>query len=146
MRTSSMQPSTIRIPAPAAGDSSDVTEALELARTYWEGGHHGEAIRWVRRAVEAADEGGDTARVVVLARAVADLGTASAPPPARSTRPAGEHRRRVFVKTSARDPNLLVVRPLAEGQHAPLGTREAFLVMAAPEDAETADSIRSKAR
>jgi hypothetical protein len=35
----------------------------------------------------------------------------------------------VSVKTSVRDPSLLVVRPLGEGQSPPAGTREAFLVM-----------------
>ena len=37
---------------------------------------------------------------------------------------------RVSVKVSVRDPNLLVVRPLPEGQPLPPGTREALLVMA----------------
>jgi len=36
---------------------------------------------------------------------------------------------RVSVKASVRDPNLLVARPLAEGQALPAGTREALLVM-----------------
>jgi hypothetical protein len=47
----------------------------------------------------------------------------------------------VSVKTSVRDPDLLVVRPLAEGQPPPPGTREAFLVMVEP----AADAGRSKA-
>ena len=38
-------------------------------------------------------------------------------------------RRRVSVKVSARDPDLLVVRPLADGEAAPAGAHEAFLVM-----------------
>jgi hypothetical protein len=50
----------------------------------------------------------------------------------------------VSVKISVRDPSLLVVRPLAEGQSPPPGTREAFLVMADNDDA--ADPGRSKAR
>jgi hypothetical protein len=40
-----------------------------------------------------------------------------------------ELRLHVSVKTSVRDPNLLIVRPLAEGQRPPPGTREAFLVL-----------------
>jgi hypothetical protein len=205
-----MNAPTVRIPAPTAGDSSAVTHALELACALWDKGNHGDAIRWVRHAIEAADEAGDVARVAVLARAVADLGAASAPaappsrrPPPASIRPTapppstryvpppisvrppplpgkpasppsgtmprtppppalrpppprrsgpptpsapshGELRRRVSVKTSVRDPSLLVVRPLAEGQSAPPGTREAFLIMA--EDADAADPGRSKPR
>jgi hypothetical protein len=42
---------------------------------------------------------------------------------------------RVSVKTSVRDPKLLVLRPLADGEAAPVGTREGFLVLA--------DSLRS---
>jgi hypothetical protein len=38
----------------------------------------------------------------------------------------------VSVRTSARDPALLVVRHLAEGEPAPPGTHEAFLVMTEP--------------
>jgi len=36
---------------------------------------------------------------------------------------------RVSVKASARDPGLLIARPLAEGQAAPAGAREALLVL-----------------
>jgi hypothetical protein len=39
-------------------------------------------------------------------------------------------RLRVSVKVSVRDPNLLVVRPLPDGQPLPPGTREAMLVLA----------------
>ena len=39
-------------------------------------------------------------------------------------------RMRVSVRTSARDPALMVLRPLADGQTAPPGTREGFLVLA----------------
>lgn len=56
------------------------------------------------------------------------------PPPAKAIESAppaapSEVRRRVSVKVSARDPNLLVVRPLDDGEPAPAGTSEAFLVM-----------------
>ncbi len=36
---------------------------------------------------------------------------------------------RVSVKTSARDPGLIIARPLADGQAPPPGTREALLVL-----------------
>lgn len=154
------------LPAPADGDPFAVKHALEVARSLWDCGEHRQAIVWVRRAVEAADQAGDASRVAMLARAVAEMGGApstlppppSVPPPMRSTvppplpsralpkprllppppppralesgpPPPSEVRRRVSVKTSVRDPDLLVVRPLADGEAAPAGTREAFLVM-----------------
>jgi hypothetical protein len=42
---------------------------------------------------------------------------------------------RVSFKTSARDANLIVARPLAEGQELPPGTREALLVLVDPGEA-----------
>ena len=51
-------------------------------------------------------------------------GTSAAPPQRGQT---SELRLHVSVRTSVRDPNLLIVRPLAEGQRPPPGTREAFL-------------------
>jgi hypothetical protein len=51
-------------------------------------------------------------------------------PPLSSSAPAPQARLRVSVRTSVRDPALLVVRPLPGGQSPPPGTREAFLVMA----------------
>lgn len=189
---------SLQIPAPDVGDSPAVKEALELARSFWALGDHRQAIAWVRRAVEGADEKGDASRVATLARAVADLGTSSTrpppprstvppplrasppaksalppPPPPRSTTPpplpstmlpkprvlplrappqaldsvapSSEVRRRVSVKISARDPGLLVVRPLAEGEPVPAGTREAFLVMVDPPAGAAAGSSRGSA-
>ena len=46
--------------------------------------------------------------------------------------PAARGQVRVFVKTSARDKALYIVRPLESGKRPPLGTREALLVF--PED------------
>jgi hypothetical protein len=46
---------------------------------------------------------------------------------------------RVFVKTSARDPNLLIARPLVAGQPVPLGTREAVLLLAGLDEVSAAD-------
>ena len=43
--------------------------------------------------------------------------------------PGQETRIRVSVKLSVRDPNLVLARPLREGEAAPPGTREAFLVL-----------------
>jgi hypothetical protein len=72
---------------------------------------------------------------------------ASRPPPAPPVSPASrappvssavaapeawihDVRMRVSVKTSVRDPRLLLIRPLADGQAAPAGTREGFLLLA----------------
>jgi hypothetical protein len=49
------------------------------------------------------------------------------------------------VKVSVRDPDLLVVRPLADGESAPAGTREAFLIMVdRPAGAATGSGDRPK--
>jgi hypothetical protein len=53
-----------------------------------------------------------------------------APPKATEPVPAdkvGERRLRVSVRFSVRDPQLFVVRPLADGAVAPAGTQEAVL-------------------
>jgi hypothetical protein len=173
-----------RVPASVTGDSSDVAVALEVASALWAKGDHEEAIRWLRRAVEAAGEAGDAARAANLALAAGDLdtalaarqdaGTQSAPavpvPASGSTAPPGsddravstspsdapwtgedalrvppplapagaswptavrdrDARTRVSVKISVRDPNLLLLRRLADGQVPPTGTREGFLVL-----------------
>jgi hypothetical protein len=238
---------TIRVPAAVAGDPSDVSTALEVAGALWEKGSREDAIRWVKRAVEAASGAGVEARAEALSAAVLELeraaerpseaaspasiddaevepatsapeipgapaipaaatpSVASAPPPvpsatpsAPSAPPAPSHstskpppvpaaahatsasrpparppsvaarapstpagapsarprvgaapgapaavaaplpppvklpvgqRIRVSVKTSVRDPGLLVVRPLAEGRPLPPGTREGTLVL-----------------
>jgi len=195
-----MNAPSLRLPAPVAGDSASVKDALDAARTFWDRGDRRQAIACVKLALEVADEAGDSSRVATLARAVADLGTASTPPPlpppsmrprpvstvppppasgplprTSSTLPppplpsrpvpkpqvlplpapprsfeskpsATEVYRRVSVKVSVRDPKVLVVRPLAEGESAPAGTHEAFLVMSGVPDAAAAESGRSKVR
>jgi hypothetical protein len=54
----------------------------------------------------------------------------SAPRLASATKKSAEDRMRVCVRMSVRDGSLLVVRPLADGETPPAGTREAWLVMA----------------
>jgi hypothetical protein len=71
------------------------------------------------------------------------------PPPPQSVQSApapGEVRRRVYVKVSVRDPDLLVVRPLADGESAPAGTREAFLIVVGAPVGATADSSGGRAQ
>jgi hypothetical protein len=48
--------------------------------------------------------------------------------------PVWQSKLRVSVKASARDPNLLVVRPLPEGQRPPPGTHVAHLVLVEGEE------------
>ena len=166
-----MNAPSLQIPDPADGDSFVVKHALEVARSLWDCGEQRQAVVWVRRAAEAAGDGGDASRLATLARAAADLGApATSPPPSSRSAPPPlpkssvppplpsrappkprlmpvpppappplksiersptpiEVRRRVSVKVSVRDPDLIVVRPLADGEAAPAGTREAFLVM-----------------
>lgn len=81
---------TGRIPPPHPSDSGDVTEALNVASTLWRTGNCHDAIRWVRRAAQAADEAGDTPRMNALARASAELEeslAATPPAPVRSSVP-----------------------------------------------------------
>jgi len=168
-----MNGAMLRIPAGEAGDSGDVAVALEVAGALWEKGDNDEAIRWLKRAVDAASEAGEAARAASLRQASAELeaslerrreaatrstpvtappilsdaptnGGASRPPPVAPVSPfapvsdsvaapaAWGHdvRMRVSVKTSVRDPRLLLIRPLADGQVPPTGTREGFLVLA----------------
>jgi len=73
-----------RVPAALADDSSNVSEALEVARALWAKGDRKDAIRWVRRAAEAAADAGQISRLATLARSAAELEEASVPPPAAS--------------------------------------------------------------
>ncbi len=143
----------LRVPASVTGDSSDVAVALEVATALWEKGDSDEAIRWLRRAAEAAGEAGDAPRAAGLARAAEELASSAAAhggaptdeasiPPQSVERAAGprEHgapasmtsgvRLRVSVKTSVRDPGLLLLRALPDGQAPPAGTKEGFLIVA----------------
>ena len=77
----------LEFPAAEADDAEDVAWQLQTAGTMWARGDHHEAIRWLRRAAEAASDAGADLRSVKLARAAADLTTAleippSMPPPA----------------------------------------------------------------
>lgn len=197
-------------PTPSPEDSDDVELALETAGALWNKGDRPEALRWVRRAAEAAEQAGDDRRALELARRAAELDAAPEPvpapepaieqpkaeepaveepvveeearaeappttvapppsvtsPPAKPSvpvasvapearvsqpppkpserasvtpvqpqRPPETSRRepvRVYVKTSARDQSLLIVRPLEAGRRAPFGTREAMLVFEEP--------------
>jgi len=86
-----MNPS-LKFPDPLPDDPEDVAWTLQTAGAMWGRGDHHEAVRWLRRAAEAAGESGNDLRAVTLARAAADLTTAlslppSVPPPPPSAPP-----------------------------------------------------------
>jgi hypothetical protein len=79
-----------QVPVPLPDDAGEVTEALDVASSLWKAGNRQDAIRWVRRAAQAADDAGDSQRMSALARVSADLEesltaalpvASSAPPP-----------------------------------------------------------------
>jgi hypothetical protein len=71
---------------------------------------------------------------------VQPIRSAHEPTPSPQAEQPGQKRVRVSVRTSVRDSDLLVVRPLAEGEAAPAGTREAYLVMS---DVVAVDPVRA---
>jgi hypothetical protein len=66
-------------------DPEAVAVAIETARALFRTGDRHDALRWLRRAAERAEEAGDDTRAVKLARSAADLSTElqSTPPPSR---------------------------------------------------------------
>jgi len=68
------------IPNTQPNDSEAVSTALETAEALWNRGDPGEALRWLRRAAEAAGDSGDDMRAVALAKAVAELNTSGDKP------------------------------------------------------------------
>ena len=64
-------------------DPEAVAVAIQTARALFHTGDRLDALRWLRRAAERADEAGDDTRAVNLARSAADLSTElqSKPPP-----------------------------------------------------------------
>lgn len=72
-----------KFPAPEPGDPEDVVSALDTARVLFASGETQEAVRWIRKAADAAEQGGNDMRALTLARAAADLSSAApAPSPA----------------------------------------------------------------
>jgi len=61
------------VPEPKPEDLEDVSWALSTAEAMWARGDHNDAIKWVRRAAEAASEAEDDRRSLELAKAAADL-------------------------------------------------------------------------
>jgi tetratricopeptide (TPR) repeat protein len=95
-------------PQPDPSDSEEVVMALERARAHEAQGALREAARWLRSAADRAERGGNDERVLVFARAAADLtnNTGSTPPPdaATSSPPASTVRKRGSVRPPAPKP------------------------------------------
>src|SRR5882724_1551233 len=80
-----MSDSLPNLPEVEARDPEAVAVAIETARALFRTGDRMDALRWLRRAAERAEEAGDDIRAVNLARSAADLSTElqSTPPPSR---------------------------------------------------------------
>jgi len=81
-----MSDSSPDLPEVEPRDPEAVAIAIETARALLRTGDRQDALRWLRRAAERAEEAGDDARAVKLARSAADLSTAlqtMPPPPSR---------------------------------------------------------------
>lgn len=75
------------VPKPLGTDEEDVAWALATAEAMWARGDRADAVKWIRKAAEAASEADDILRAADLASAAADLANSldpalSAPPPA----------------------------------------------------------------
>lgn len=80
-----MSDSSPDLPEVEPHDPEPVAVAIETARALFRTGDRLDALRWLRRAAERAEEAGDDLRAVTLARRAADLSTElqSVPPPSR---------------------------------------------------------------
>ena len=87
---------SLDLPEVEPRDPEPVAVAIETARALFRTGERLDALRWLRRAAERAEEAGDDVRSVSLARSAADLSTelqsvlppvASAPPSVASAPP-----------------------------------------------------------
>lgn len=80
--------SGLEFPTASDGDSGRLALVLQTANAFWKRGDQAEALRWVRRAVESAEEEGNDLRALALARAAAEIrdrtGITSIPASARS--------------------------------------------------------------
>src|SRR5258706_13528526 len=79
-----MSDSFLDLPEVEPRDPETVAVAIQTARALFRTGDRLDALRWLRRAAERAEEAGDDTRAVKLARSAADLSTElqSTPPPA----------------------------------------------------------------
>jgi len=81
------------LPQPQDGDPEDVVWALQTADALWKRGEYGDALSWIRRAINAAADADADMRVIQLAKATAELTAlveAFAPPPPPPAPPAAD--------------------------------------------------------
>src|SRR5580658_6046669 len=70
------------VPAAKKDDIEDVAWALQTAEATWSRGDHADALKWIRRAAEAASEAECDDRALELAKAAADVASLLAERPA----------------------------------------------------------------
>jgi hypothetical protein len=133
-------------PQPDPSDVEEVLRAIETARDLETRGEIRDAARCLRSAADAAERQGNDARVLVLARAAADLTNRVGPvslapvsaPPSPSPRTSADQRvpeRKVRVGSvrvafaGSMEEGSFVVHRLAAGQPLPDGMTEAILVL-----------------
>ena len=136
-------------PGPDPSDSEGVRMALETARSLEAQGDLRRAARWIGRAADEAESGGNEDRALVLASAAADLTNmiefgpeaAATPPPVSYvselseaaapslTRVTRMSVMRVAVPGPAPDGKSFSVERLETGESSPTGTIEAMLVL-----------------
>lgn len=103
------------LPQPESTDGERVTACLETANALWAKGDIGEAVRWLQRGADAAEEDGNDARALALARLAADLRTAVGDS-TRPSRPTSEAP--VARPTSSRPPVESLIAPAANARRA----------------------------
>jgi hypothetical protein len=64
---------SLAFPDPARDDPATVTSALQMGKRDWDRAEFTDAVRWIRKAADAAEASGDDARALELARLAADL-------------------------------------------------------------------------
>jgi hypothetical protein len=76
-----------RFPITLDSDTTEVRDALEIARTQYVRGDLGDAMKWLRRAADIAFERGADERGVSLSKAAVELGPPRPPGPGASAAP-----------------------------------------------------------
>ena len=113
------------VPPTKKDDIEDVAWALQTAEATWSRGEHADALKWIRRAAEAASEAELDDRALELAKAAADVAsllthdrpTAVAPAPATSGGPPP------LPSKSSKPPAVQPAAPAAARSAAPMAAR-----------------------
>jgi hypothetical protein len=110
------------IPSPQPGDSDDVELALETAQRMYRTGDNAEALKWLRRAANAAEEAGDDMRQLQLARLAADLAAVvNAPVQVMTSAPSVAPNAKASGSPSGAPPSRLPQPPTKQAPQAPPG-------------------------